>query len=354
MRAHEYSVDRQVYMKPTPEAVAKLVADKGIEACEERWHWMGSRDLNTLATIGRARLTGEGPKPGGRVSSLSDMDRAVAVEASFVLDSGARGARAAGLSHNAERGCFDLRGLDYVRSSYQERGRVTAMGAAANNGDPAAIAQRDARLAFELSVGSVLRKALALVLHQPVTGRYRLPERDAALMEVLAGEDPVAIDAVFPPPATEPVAEPEPSPDIEIQEPVMLMKTPTFSRKRKVPDDVVLVADHATGRSMTDLAGHYGVSAPALYNHWRRLGLGTTQVQHPTESEPAPDQDVAEEVLEIAQLPAPFQHDEHPARGTSSRLDLDDLRLAVDLSRLCGLAAAEALAWVRLDRDARS
>lgn len=47
-----------------PIRVADLMIDRGAAACEERWHWVTSRDLSDLATEGR-RLIKAGRKWAG-------------------------------------------------------------------------------------------------------------------------------------------------------------------------------------------------------------------------------------------------------------------------------------------------
>ena len=45
----------RVYNWPTPAMVALIVAEKGPEAAQERWHWISSKELRTLARRGGAR-----------------------------------------------------------------------------------------------------------------------------------------------------------------------------------------------------------------------------------------------------------------------------------------------------------
>lgn len=98
-------VDYEAYMRPAPEAVARLIASHGAEAAYERWHWMDPRVLSTLARQGRARLHGVSAIRTSVRRSWTDEDAAVAVEATHALGSGARGAMAAGL--RAKPGAVD-------------------------------------------------------------------------------------------------------------------------------------------------------------------------------------------------------------------------------------------------------
>lgn len=359
-------VDHAAYMRPKPEAVARLVASHGLEAATARWHWMDERTLCAIARTGRAAM-GEAPLA-RRARSYTDEDVAVAVEASHVLGSTTRGERAAGLYDNGGRVCFQERGLDYVRVSSEERGRAARIGHAANRGDAAAIAQRDAQLAHELAVGRVIRAALRLVPEQPVTGRYVLPPVGDALRAALAGEDPLAVAAVFPgldltaAPELPPV-EPEPeaapvtllSPTSEIVLPPAPQPTEggaapvrTTRARGRMPDAETLMRDHASGESALVLAIRYGVTANGVYQAWRRLGLpaGGRLRKRKAFAQPAPQAapvspaapaaDSGTELVVYVDLPP-------------RRLPVADLSLAVTLARDTGLSRDEAIAWVRAD-----
>lgn len=354
-------VDHAAYMRPKPEAVARLVASHGLEAAASRWHWMDERTLCSIARSGRAAL-GEAPVK-RRTRSFTDEDTAVVIEASYVLGSTTRGERAAGLYHNGGRGCFEERGLDYVRVSSEERGRSARIGHAANRGDAAAAAERDAMHAYELAVGRVLRAAFRLVPTQPETGRYVLPPLDDALRIALAGEDPTAIAAVFPdlglPPAVpieSPAAEPEaetvsetvlatetvqPSEDGEL-EPAGAPVRKVSRGRRRLPDDEAIRRDHAEGAPASELARYYGITVNGLYQAWRRLGLPAGgRARKPKRRDPLPipqalPVDVGTELVVYTELPP-------------GRLPLVDLALAVTLARDTGLSRDEAIAWVRAD-----
>ncbi|GEL44428.1 hypothetical protein MEX01_50190 [Methylorubrum extorquens] len=189
------SAESDVYMTPTPAAVAKLVATHTLDAACGRWFWMGERTLSQLAQIGRAQA-GVVPGRPKRNRGYSDAQAAVAVEAGHVLGSAKRGLRAAGiLGGTNPQVLYAARGLAPPRISPEERRVATRLALAAKAGDPSG---QDVRLAHELAVGRVLRVTLALVPTQPRTGRYRLPPVDANLAAALAGEDAAAIAAVFP------------------------------------------------------------------------------------------------------------------------------------------------------------
>ncbi|WP_415623858.1 hypothetical protein, partial [Methylobacterium mesophilicum] len=190
-------VDASVHIRPTAAKVAALVASHSMEAATARWWWLDERTICTLAQAGRA-AKGEVLQGVSKRRSYSEIDAAVCVEAAFVLGSGTRGERAAGMLHNTTRGLFPRRGLPHVCISPEERGRAASIGNLAKGGAPDAIAERDRQHAHELAVGEVLRAALALVPAQPATGRYRLPPVDDVLRAALSGQDQAAIEAVFP------------------------------------------------------------------------------------------------------------------------------------------------------------
>lgn len=358
-------VDHAAYMRPKPEAVARLVASHGLEAATTRWHWMDERTLCAIARTGRAAL-GEASLA-RKARSFTDEDAAVAVEASYVLGSTTRGERAAGIYDNGGRSCFDMRGLDYMRVSAEERGRAARIGHAANRGDAAAIAERDAMHAHEAAVGRVIRAALRLAPEQPATGRYVLPPVGDALRAALAGEDPTAAAAVFPgldltpvessPTKTEVAAMSENplAPASEILLPAMAEACPrehveevavTPARavhpRRRMPDDETLRADHAGSDPASVLASRYGVTVNGVYQAWRRLGLQAGgRPRKPKRC-----------------MPLPRPATETPALGTDivvygdlppGRLPLADLALAVQLARDTGITREEAIAWVRAD-----
>lgn len=364
-------VDQAAYMRPKPEAVARLVASHGLEAAAARWHWMDERTLGAIARTGRAVL-GEAPAA-RRARSYTDEDVAVTVEASYALGSTTRGERASGIYHNGGRACFEERGLDHVRVSVEERGRAARIGHAANRGDAEAIAQRDAQLAHEIAVGRVLRAALRLVPEQPATGRYVLPPVGDALRAALAGEDPLAVAAVFPgldltaAPET-PLVEPEPeaapvtllSPTSEIVLPAApeapapqpsegsAAPVRTARARGRMPDAETLRLDHAGDEPASMLAARYGVTVNAVYQAWQRLGLpaGGRTRKRKAFSQPAPEAapvgaaapaaDGGKELVVYVDLPP-------------GRLPLADLSLAVTLARDTGLSRDEAIAWVRAD-----
>lgn len=359
-------VDHAAYMRPKPEAVARLVASHGLEAATTRWHWMDERTLCAIARTGRAAL-GEAPLA-KKSRSFTDEDAAVAVEASYVLGSTTRGERAAGIYDNGGRSCFDMRGLDYVRVSAEERGRAARVGHAANRGDDAAIAERDALHAHEVAVGRVIRAALRLIPEQPATGRYVLPPVGDALRAALAGEDPTAAAAVFPKldltfvesPPTEPevaamsettlaptseILLPEAAEEVSQQEQAEeVVATPARAvhPRRRMPDDETLRADHSGSDPASVLAARYGVTVNGVYQAWRRLGLQAggrprkpkrrTPLPRPATEMPA----LGTDIVVYADLPP-------------GRLPLADLALALKLARDTGITREEAIAWVRAD-----
>lgn len=365
-------VDQAAYMRPKPEAVARLVASHGMEAAATRWHWMDERTLGAITRTGRAVL-GEAPAA-RRARSYTDEDVAVTVEASYVLGSTTRGERASGIYHNGGRACFEERGLDHVRVSVEERGLAARIGHAANRGDAEASAQRDAQLAHEIAVGRVLRAALRLVPEQPATGRYVLPPVGDALRAALAGEDPTAVAVVFPgldltvAPESPPVAPAPEAAPVTLLSPtseIVLPAAPEASAPQptegsaapvrkarargRMPNAETLQRDHASGESALVLAIRYGVTANAVYQAWQRLGLPAggrlrkrkafsqpiPQAQAPV-SAAAPAADGGKELVVYVDPPP-------------GRLPLTDLALAVTLARDTGLSRDEAIAWIRAD-----
>ncbi|GJD97493.1 hypothetical protein [Methylobacterium iners] len=276
------SIDSNVYKKPTPVAVARLIETHSFEAAAARWHWLDKRTLNSLAQSGRAAAGQAGSIR--RPRTYADLDAAVCLEAAYVLGSTTRGERAAGVPPNAGIGIFNARGLPKVGISPAERGIASRIGHGIRAGDPHAIAQRERQTTFELGVGRVLRIALALVHDQPATGRYCLPAPGEALRLALQGEDPAAVTAVFPgfdlaPPVPLPPPTTVPVPVVnEHQEPAV-SNAPICARPphplRRAPDDATIRADHADrlSLSLATIALNYGISPGSLYAHWKRLGL---------------------------------------------------------------------------------
>lgn len=385
------SVDTGVYMRPSPAQVACLVASHGMEAAAGRWHWMDERTLGSLAQAGRA-AKGEMIRRAVKSRSYSEMDAAVCVEASFVLGSGTRGERAAGIGHNVTQGLFPRRGLDYVCITPEERGRAASIGTLANGGNADAIAARERRYAHELAVGQVLRAALALVPTQPEFGRYLLPPVDDALRAAVAGLCPAAVEAVFPDlapvaapaPAEEaaPIDVPDPAPTIEAPAVTQIPETaPELNtdaepvrRRGKMPAEDVLRADHAAGARVADLAVTYGVSQQGIYQAWSRLGLAgrgrfvshanVAAAQHRAAAQvavTAPSADVPAEPVAPEPLALPRQVDPYNALSPTEAvavvagiqadapLGLHDLGRAVDLADLKRLTPAVAIGWIRED-----
>ncbi len=196
-RFTESDIARAVYVSPTPEAVARLVASHGFDAAVARWgHVAGERALATLARSGRARA---GEKPlGVRPRGAPPDVELAALETAFVLGSGRAGERAAGLSNTRLLGVVTGRGLVWPRQSAEARGQTSRDVALARKGDLAAAARIQARRAHEQAVYAVLRAALALVPEQPPTGRPVLPEPSPALRDALKGLDRTAVEQVFP------------------------------------------------------------------------------------------------------------------------------------------------------------
>lgn len=355
------SVDSHAYVTPTAAAVAKLVESHGLEAACSRWHWMGQMTLCTLARQGRA-ATGVAPAV-RRARSYTDADAAVAIEAAYVLGSTSRGERAAGMTvENSARAAIFSRGLVPPGITSEERGRASRIGQAANAGDLAAIADRDARLAQERAVGSVLRKALRLVPSQPATGRYVLPACDDALRDALAGECPDAIALVFP---CLPIPDPAPEETIVATHP---------HHRRKLPPDVQMASLHASGASITAAAQMLDVSAQTIYNVWKKLGLPTrgrwtkaaaAAVVQPTASPMAEPVVAVAVVIEPAEAPAVIEPTSSApatpglvsvanltmAAEQSARLSVDDLALAAELVESRRISAALAVEIVAADRD---
>jgi hypothetical protein len=190
------TIDAHLYARPDPVVVAMILATKGQDAAQERWHWCEPRTLATLARIGRAR-TGMAPK-GSRVrtSALSGRE-AIAVEAAAVLDSLTAVDTALGVPVNSTRVAFQARGLPIPRNG-TTRSVEGQLGRRIRRGDETAAVEREARRAHARAVCDVVADALALVPEQPRAGRYRLPPADDALRAVLAGMPAAAVRAVFP------------------------------------------------------------------------------------------------------------------------------------------------------------
>lgn len=271
------SIDGDVYETPSPSPalVARIVDSHGLDMACESWFWIGERTLSSLAQKGRAQAGRVAPpRTGGRSMSCSEAEAAVAIETGCALGSAKRGTRAAGISVGAQ-GLYSRRGLTPPTVSSEERGVATSLGARARRGDAEAAAAWQARLAFETAVGSVVRKALALVPAQPATGRYALPRVDAALAEALRDEDPAAVAAVFPDLAAlerEPEPEPEPAepePPVTVTPPIP--ETYPMPRQRRMPTDDVIIAERAQGKSAARMAYDWEVSVATVYAHWKRL-----------------------------------------------------------------------------------
>lgn len=54
--SNAYDIARDVHMRPTSIAVARLVASHGSEAAEARWYWINPRTLGDWALRGRVEL----------------------------------------------------------------------------------------------------------------------------------------------------------------------------------------------------------------------------------------------------------------------------------------------------------
>lgn len=333
-----YTIDIAVRATPSPALVARIVDSHGLDMACERWHWLGERTLSSLAQKGRAQAGDVAPRrTGGRGLSCSELDAAVAIEAGFLLGSAQRGIRAAGVSVGAQ-GLYSRRGLTPPTISSAERGVATSLGARARRGDAEAAAAWQARLDFELAVGSVVRAALALVPEQTVSSRYRLPPADAALAEALRDQDPAAVALVFPD-----LAAPEPEPDepeSPATPPPILESRPMPRRLSRMPTSDVLIAERARGRSVDQMASDWEVKASAIRAALRRIDEAAQAAKvkaTPPEPPPAPRPEPAHRLT----VPVP------PLK----RLSVDDLARAVALARREGITPAEAVAYVRADVD---
>ncbi len=197
--SNAYDIARDVHMRPTSIAVARLVASHGSEAAEARWYWINPRTLGDWALRGRVELGWDPlPQTGARRRAFPEDVENAAVEAAFALGSGAAGEAAAGMAPSSLQRAFFARALTWPRSSTATRSRNTRDGYLANRGDAEARARVDARLAHGRAVYEVCRAALALVPDQPPSGRPRLPEPGPALAAALATFPPAAVAAVFP------------------------------------------------------------------------------------------------------------------------------------------------------------
>ncbi|MDP4021175.1 hypothetical protein Q8W71_00940 [Methylobacterium sp. NEAU 140] len=329
-----YSIDIAVRATPSPALVARIVDSYGADAAAERWAWLGERTISTLAQRGRAQAGDVAPRrTGGRPMACSEIDAAVAVEAGFILGSASRGIRAAGVTVSYQ-GLYSRRGLTPPMISPEERGIASALAGAARRGDAEAAEAWEARLAFEASVGFVIRKALALVAEQTVSGRYALPPADAALAEALRDEDPAAVALVFPGLAE--ISQAEPEPPVIVPPPTP--ETAPMRRMSRMPTDNVLTAERAQGRSVDQMASDWEVKPAAIRAALRRIDQAAlaSQVQAPppkplsaTHSEPA----------------------QHLAAPPPGRLSVEDLARAVALARREGITPAAAVEFVRADVD---
>lgn len=371
MARQSETIDAHVYRWPAPAKVAALIDAEGFDAACERWFFVGSRTLLTMARTHR-RSQDQGSAV-TRPRSYDDLTAAVIVEASAILGSATAGERAAGVSKAVGASAHTARGLKSPAISIAARGALASLGRRANHGDADAVAEREAIHEHERAVGAVLRVALALVPSQPSTGRYRLPAADDALRTALAGLDPAAIEAVFPgliqtpspAPAAAAVPEepavaehvpPAPEPAVEAE--------PACLPFRRVPSDSVIRGDHAGGGTLVAIAEAYGVRPASLYTHWCRLGLSARgrlagyetssqrtareaaapAVETPPPPEPVPAVE-PQPVPPVAPGPAP-----RPAPVfLAPRLDIEDLVRAVELSRRTGMPSGSALRWVRED-----
>lgn len=375
MRESFASIDRNVYITPSPQAVAKLMASHGSEACERRWYWIDPRTLGGLARTGRAVLG----QPSGvkRARATTPLQEAVAMEAGFLLGSRAAGERAARMSANTLQYIEQERGItDMPRAAYDERRRRGELTRAADRGDPVAAAAIEATREFELAIGKVLTIALALVPEQPPTGRYRLPPPSPELAAALGECERAAVLKAFPTLAGPPF-DPAPVPP---QEPAPMTETANVSPKRLAPiDDDQIRRDHAATPKAADLAAQWGVCEGTVYSHLRRLGLTKPRggarapkpapspvevaapVQapaHQTNIVPFAAHPVADGVAStdshapalveetVTSLPAPPLQGYPIFRG---RLTVEDLALAVALARREGFSPQDAIEWVRAD-----
>ncbi|MEE7439587.1 hypothetical protein [Methylobacterium oryzae] len=110
------TIDTHLYARPDPVVVAMILATKGQDAAQERWHWCEPRTIATLARIGRAR---SGMAPQGtrvRVSALTGRE-AIAVEAAYVLDSLQAVDIAMGVPIASTRSALQARGLPVTRTA---------------------------------------------------------------------------------------------------------------------------------------------------------------------------------------------------------------------------------------------
>lgn len=191
-------IDRHVHMTPAPEAVARLMATHGPAAAHGRWYWIAARTLDGMALRGGLNTAApDRPRIRRRRGTPLDVELA-AVEAAFALGSARAAEDAAGMGKSALQPALNIRGLPWPGVSSAVRGRNTRDGQLADQGDAAARARIEARLAFNRAVFEVCRAALALVPEQPETGRRRLPEPGPALAAALADFPPAAVEAVFP------------------------------------------------------------------------------------------------------------------------------------------------------------
>ncbi|WP_289016115.1 hypothetical protein [uncultured Methylobacterium sp.] len=357
--AREANVDLDVYQDPDPVVVHRIIAQYGDEAAAERWHWMSSRRLASIAARGRARDGAVARMR--RTSGYDPLTIAVAIETAFAVGSGTSGERAVGMQKGNLLNYLAQRGLSNPAITPEERGRVSRDGARALRGDSDAAARVEARHAHERAVASVLRIALPMVDPQPRVGRYRLPEPSPELAAALAGHDPVAVVTVFPalslPAAPSPTdAEWEAAAPPAVATPVThASKEPTMPFASKVPTDDVIRAHHAETPRAPALAKRWGVTDVTVYKHLARLGLTNRRAKAEPLALPAPTPAAAPEPSNVVPFEAPHA-EPAPAPAEVSwgavgpaRLGLEDLALAVALARRTGLTGEEAIRFVRAD-----
>ncbi len=250
MSRRSQTVDAHLYEAPDPGLVATIIATKGIDAAQERWHWCERRTLMSIARSGRAR-TGIAPKFVCLRTSALNGKEAVAIEATYVLKAMAAVDVALGVGKNATRSLFYKRGLDLPKS-HGERVAEGMLGRRIRAGDTTAVTEREAKQAHARAVCDVLSSALSLVPDQPSVGRLRLPPVDDVLREALAGLPQSAIEAVFPTLADE--------------------GGPVTSEPDSMRESRVSAAFHGV-ESTSDVAAEHGLSCQAVYRIWRGAGL---------------------------------------------------------------------------------
>lgn len=198
--AHDFAerhIDSALYETLPDWMVARQFMSHGIESCMGRWWYVQPRTLATMARRGMLANGFEVRVIDRQVSTPPDLE-AAAVEAAIVLGSAHAAERGGGLAQSAVLGNLARRGLRPPAGIAHLRGIHAKERKMANGGDLLAAARIEAREAHERSVVQVLRRALNLVPHQPVTGRYRLPKPGPALDAAVAGLPADAVSAVFP------------------------------------------------------------------------------------------------------------------------------------------------------------